>query len=389
MGVKAADPGKKERKERFVLSSQDSHGPGRRTSEAQVRSGPGRAAAERQQAPGEVRPGRSGSASGSVLLPSPLPLLSARRLPAWPPPPPLLLSPLPLRPSSLSRSPLPPPSSLLPPETPAPEERAAEGTGRLLPPAAARSAVQPQPGSPRSSRAGPPSPARPGLPDLPEPARRPRSAPASPSAPSPSAAPGFPERPTRAPAPPRSPARTEEARAPSPGRPCPKRRGKSGVGPGGVAGVRRGSAGGERSAAPASLPGNPGTELGRRWRPGSPGRSRGPGRVATIRGILGSRVQDQSAWGSYSPCRVALGVGGWAASRVPGGPGRDARSRLRTWAAGPGVAEAAGARKARRLVSLAFVLKGNAGVKAGVAPAGGRPANLISPGGLGDAREGV
>lgn len=86
---------------------------------------------------------------------------------------------------------------------------------------------------------------------------------------------------------------------------------------------------------------------------------------------------------------MALGVGGWAASRVRGGPGRDARTRLRTWAAGPGVAEAAGAGRARRLVSLAFVLKGKAGVKAGVAPAGGRRANLVSPGGLGDAREGV
>ena len=37
------------------------------------------------------------------------------------------------------------------------------------------------------------------------------------------------------------------------------------------AGVRRGSAGGERPAAPASLPGNPGTELGTRVAPQIPG----------------------------------------------------------------------------------------------------------------------
>lgn len=70
---------------------------------------------------------------------------------------------------------------------------------------------------------------------------------------------------------------------------------------------------------------------------------------------------------------MALG----AAGRARGGPGGDARSRLRTWAAGPGVAEPAGAGGARQLVSLAFVLKGNAGVVEG-ALATGRPADLIS-----------
>lgn len=301
MGIKAADPGKKERKIRPEL-------PGHTRLGAQDFRRPRPAAALGERPPSDSRRRARSDWAGPAPPPAPCsspplgpssphagspPGPSAAPPPLSPPPPPRLLVPM------------SPPSSLLPPppDTPAPEERAAEGTGRLLPPAAALSAVQPQPGSPRSPRAGPPALARRGLADLPEPARRPRSAPAFPSAPSPSAAPGLPEHPTRAPAPALSPARTEEARASSPGRPCPKRRGKSGVGPGGVAGVRRGSAGGERPAALASLPGNPGTELGTRVAPQIPGAQ------------LVSRQGGDYSWdsGVARPGSVRLGLFPWVA----------------------------------------------------------------------------
>lgn len=179
MGIKAADPGKKERKIRPEL-------PGHTRPGAQDFRRPRPAAALGERPPSDSRRRARSDWAGPAPPPAPCssrplgpssphagspPGPSAAPPPLSPPPPPRLLVPM------------SPPSSLRPPppDTPAPEERAAEGTGRLLPPAAALSAVQPQPGSPRSPRprgspgARPPSPVRPGLPERPEPVRRPRA----------------------------------------------------------------------------------------------------------------------------------------------------------------------------------------------------------------------
>lgn len=289
-GLKAADR-KKEEKIRPELRTHTARG--RRTSEAQTPQRPWVSGRRATAGARRVRLGRSGSASGSVLLPPPRPTLSARRLPAWPLRRPSSSLP-PLRPASLVLS---PPSSLLPllPDTPA-QKSARRRTGQYFLRRRRWAQCSHSPDRPDRPRASPPALARRSLADL-RAARRPRSTPAFPSAPE------------ARPPPPGSPS-TLLAPAPAlagahrgspgfePGGPG-ERRGKSGVGPGcGVkAGVRRGRRGGERPAALASLPGNPRNRVGDAGgRPRSPGRSWCPGRVATIRGILGSRVRDRSAW---------------------------------------------------------------------------------------------
>lgn len=114
--------------------------------------------------PGPERPWNSRRGTAGEEQPSDIRRRARSRL-KGPAPPPALLLPLPpaalpsppLHPPSAVSPPLPsllspPPQPLLPsslpsplplvlPSPPAPEERAAEGTSRLLPPAAARSAV--------------------------------------------------------------------------------------------------------------------------------------------------------------------------------------------------------------------------------------------------------